>query len=45
MLDRMRDITTSETKHGRTEDRQYSYEPTFRLRRLTELHIEFTSIG
>jgi cytochrome P450 len=45
MLDRMRDITTSETKHGRTEDRQYSYEPTFLLRGLTELHIEFTSIG
>jgi cytochrome P450 len=45
MLDRMRDITISETKHGHTEDRQYSYEPTFLLRGLTELHIEFSPIG
>jgi cytochrome P450 len=45
MLDRMRDITISETKHGRTEDRQYSYEPTFLLRGLTELHIEFASVA
>jgi cytochrome P450 len=43
MLDRMRDITISEAKHGRAEDRQYRYEPTFLLRGLTELHIEFTS--
>lgn len=45
MLDRMRDITISETKHGRTEERRYSYEPTFLLRGLTELHIEFTPAG
>jgi hypothetical protein len=44
MLDRMRDITISEAKHGRAEDRQYSYEPTFLLRGLTELHIEFTAV-
>jgi len=43
MLDRMRDITISEAKHGRTEDRQYLYEPTFLLRGVTELHIEFAS--
>ena len=45
MLDRMRDITVSEAKHGRAGDRQYRYEPTFLLRGLTELHIEFTSVG
>jgi cytochrome P450 len=43
MLDRMRDITISEAKHGRAEERQYRYEPTFLLRGLTELHIEFAS--
>jgi cytochrome P450 len=42
MLDRMRDISISEAKHGTAEDRQYRYEPTFLLRGLTELHIEFT---
>ena len=41
----MRDITISEAKHGRAGDRQYRYEPTFLLRGLTELHIEFTSVG
>ncbi len=45
MLDRMRDITISEAKHGAAEDRRYSYEPTFLLRGLTELHIEFTPAG
>jgi cytochrome P450 len=45
LLDRMRDITISEDKHGRAEDRHYSYEPTFLLRGLTELHIEFTPVG
>jgi cytochrome P450 len=41
MLDRMRDITISEAKHGGADDRRYSYEPTFLLRGLTELYIEF----
>jgi hypothetical protein len=41
MLDRMRDIAISEAKHGAPEDRHYSYEPTFLLRGLTELHIEY----
>jgi cytochrome P450 len=44
LLDRMRDITISEAAHGPAEDRRYSYEPTFLLRGLTELHIEFTPI-
>jgi cytochrome P450 len=45
MLDRMRDIAISEAKHGTAEDRHYNYEPTFLLRGLTELHIEFTPTG
>jgi cytochrome P450 len=45
MLDRMRDITISEAKHGGADDRHYSYEPTFLLRGLTELHIEFSPVG
>jgi cytochrome P450 len=45
LLDRMRDITIDDTKHGRAEDRHYNYEPTFLLRGLTELHIEFTPVG
>lgn len=42
LLDRMRDITISESAHGPAGDRRYAYEPTFLLRGLTELHIEFT---
>ena len=43
LLDRMRDITISESRHGSAAQRQYHYEPTFLLRGLTELHIEFTT--
>ncbi|MHA3024079.1 cytochrome P450 [Mycobacterium sp. BMJ-28] len=42
LLDRLRDIRISEAKHGAAGSRNYSYEPTFLLRGLTELHIEFT---
>lgn len=42
ILDRTRDFTISEAKHGSPRNRQYHYEPTFLLRGLTELHIEFT---
>jgi cytochrome P450 len=42
LLDRMRDITISPAEHGPAAQRQYRYEPTFLLRGLTELHIEFT---
>lgn len=42
ILDRTRDFTISETKHGSPRNRQYHYEPTFLLRGLTELHIDFT---
>jgi len=43
LLDRMRDITISESSHGSVGQRQYNYESTFLLRGLTELHIEFTT--
>ncbi|MEZ0053931.1 cytochrome P450 [Mycobacterium sp. MAA66] len=42
LLDRLHDIRISEAKHGAPGNRDYSYEPTFLLRGLTELHIEFT---
>jgi cytochrome P450 len=45
MLDRMRDITIGEAEHGPAGARRYTYEPTFLLRGLTELHIEFTPVG
>src|SRR5215213_7972705 len=45
LLDRMHAITINEAKHGPAEDRQYRYEPTFLLRGLTELHIEFTPVA
>jgi cytochrome P450 len=44
LLDRMSEITISEANHGSIDQRQYEYEPTFLLRGLTELHIEFTAV-
>ncbi|WP_135456719.1 cytochrome P450 [Mycobacterium sp. DL99] len=41
ILDRMSDITISTEHHGPAEDRRYTYEPTFIMRGLSELHIEF----
>jgi cytochrome P450 len=45
ILDRLADITISDEKHGSIEARNYTYEPTFILRGLTELNIEFTRAG
>ncbi|KUI01686.1 cytochrome P450 [Mycobacterium sp. IS-3022] len=45
LLDRTRDIRIDEAVHGPAGNRRYAYEPTFLLRGLTELHIEFTSAG
>ncbi len=42
ILDRMKDITISESDHGPAENRHYTYEPTFIMRGLSELHITFT---
>lgn len=45
ILARMRDITVDESVHGAIDNRRYTYEPTFILRGLTELHLRFTSAG
>ncbi len=42
LLDRTTDIRIAEDKHGHAEGRHYRYVPTFILRGLTELHLEFT---
>jgi hypothetical protein len=41
----MADITISEAAHGSPDARRYIYEPTWQLRGLAELHLEFTPIG
>ncbi|MGV9800351.1 cytochrome P450 [Mycobacterium sp. NPDC003449] len=41
LLDRTTDIRISDAAHGPAGDRRYSYIPTFILRGLTELHLEF----
>ncbi|MCK0173451.1 cytochrome P450 [Mycolicibacterium sp. F2034L] len=43
LLDRMREIRIDEAFHGPAGARHYAYEPTFLLRGLTELRIEFDS--
>ena len=42
ILDRMSEISISETKHGPALERNYTYEPTYILRGLSELHLTFT---
>ena len=44
LLDRLGDITIDESMHGPADSRRYEWEPTFLLRRLKALHIEFTPI-
>ncbi|WP_007512223.1 cytochrome P450 [Pseudofrankia saprophytica] len=44
ILDRTRDIRLSEEHHGPAEARRFKYEPTWVLRGLTELHLEFTPV-
>ncbi|MFF9204591.1 cytochrome P450 [Streptomyces sp. NPDC014986] len=41
LLDRTTDIRISERAHGPADNRRYGYVPTFILRGLTELHLEF----
>ncbi len=43
LLDRMRDITVDEAVHGPLGARRYTYDPTFLLRGLSELRMEFTA--
>jgi cytochrome P450 family 150 subfamily A5 len=42
LLDRTSDIRINERVHGPVNDRRYQYVPTYILRGLTELHLEFT---
>lgn len=44
ILDRMADITIDDEKHGPAGQRTFNYEPTFILRGLTEINIEFTPV-
>jgi cytochrome P450 len=44
-LDRTSDITISEKEHGPADARRYEYLPTFFLRGLQQLHLEFTPAG
>jgi len=41
ILDRLRNIRLSEEHHGPAGDRRFSYEPTWVLRGLTSLHLEY----
>jgi cytochrome P450 len=43
LLDRMSHIEMDEVHHGPSADRRYSYEPTYILRGLSELHLTFTT--
>ena len=45
VLDRMGDIRISEEHHGPAGSRRYAYEPSYILRGLTALHIDFTPLG
>jgi len=44
ILDRMANIRISAEKHGPEDDRKYEYEPTFIMRGLTALHVEYDPI-
>ncbi|MGE2719462.1 cytochrome P450 [Mycolicibacterium celeriflavum] len=45
ILARMRDIRIDERFHGSAANPQFTYEPTYILRGLTELHLRFTPAG
>jgi cytochrome P450 len=44
LLDRMADIRISEAEHGPADARRYEYAPTYILRGLQRLHLEFTPV-
>ncbi|MBN2623317.1 MAG: cytochrome P450 [Acidimicrobiales bacterium] len=44
ILDRTRDIRLSEQHHGPPDARRFRYEPTWILRGLTQLHLEFDAV-
>jgi cytochrome P450 len=41
-LDRMTDIRVNEAEHGPADARRFTFEPTYMLRSLSALHLEFT---
>jgi cytochrome P450 len=45
ILDRMSGISISEEHQGPPDARRYTYEPTFIMRGLSELHLEFNAVG
>jgi hypothetical protein len=45
LLDRTTDIRIAESHHGPAGDRRYRYIPTYILRGLTSLHLEFDPAG
>jgi cytochrome P450 len=44
LLDRMADIRVSETEHGPAGARRWTYEPTYILRGLSALHLDYTPV-
>ena len=44
-LDRMADIRIDESAHGPAGDRTYTYDPTFIMRGLSNLHVTFTPVS
>jgi cytochrome P450 len=45
ILDRMHNIRLAEEQHGPSGARRFDYEPTWILRGLTSLHVEFDVVG
>jgi cytochrome P450 len=45
ILSRMGDIRISEAHHGPADARRYSYDPSFMMRGLLDLHLEFTPVS
>ena len=45
LLDRLLDIRISDAEHGPPDARRFDYDPTFILRGLTRLHLDFTPAG
>lgn len=44
LLDRLGDIRINEDEHGPADDRRYEYAPTYILRGLQRLHLEYTPL-
>ena len=45
ILGRMHDITVAEAEHGPSGDRRFEYAPTYILRGLNRLHLEFDPVA